>query len=87
MSYPGAKLTIIGLPDGPRVEAQKALLGLAAFETWGLFVGWKFLPLAHAAHLGGLVLGAGYVVFNGREEIWKRARLGSFQGLRAAGWV
>ncbi|CAK7243464.1 MAG: hypothetical protein STHCBS139747_004989 [Sporothrix thermara] len=69
MSYPERQLGVILLPFS--LPASDFLLGLAAFETYGVFVGFKRLPLAHAAHLAGLAVGTAYVHFDGRQHIWR----------------
>lgn len=76
MSYPDNQLGIILIPFS--LPASQFLLGVAAFETYGLFVGFKRLPLAHAAHLAGLAMGAAYVYWDGRERVWRPVKQATF---------
>ncbi|CAK7562457.1 MAG: hypothetical protein SEPTF4163_000301 [Sporothrix epigloea] len=68
MAYPDRQLGVILIPLS--LPASQFLLGLTAFEMYGLFVGFKRLPLAHAAHLAGLAMGSAYVYFDGQRHIW-----------------
>ncbi|OAA67826.1 Peptidase S54, rhomboid domain protein [Niveomyces insectorum RCEF 264] len=79
-SYPDQRLGIVLIPGS--LPASQFLLGLALFETYGLFVGFKRLPLAHAAHLAGLAIGFAYVHFDARNHVWKPARQWAFRRLR-----
>ncbi|KAH8673928.1 hypothetical protein BX600DRAFT_456549 [Xylariales sp. PMI_506] len=69
MSYPDAGIGIILIPGS--IRAQEALALIAAFETYGMFVGFKSLPFAHSAHLAGLAMGSAYVYFDGKRRLWK----------------
>lgn len=80
MSNPNAQIGIMFLPGS--LPAQQALLGLTAFELYGLFVGISWLPLGHAAHLTGLAVGAAYVQFNGRKHLWTPTRRLAFYSLQ-----
>ncbi|CAL9684561.1 unnamed protein product [Knipowitschia caucasica] len=64
---PESKLAIIFLPMFT-FSAGNALKAIMALDTAGLILGWKFFD--HAAHLGGALFGAWYVLF-GHELIWK----------------
>ncbi|CAK7272316.1 hypothetical protein SEPCBS119000_005057 [Sporothrix epigloea] len=78
MAYPDRQLGVILIPFS--LPASQFLLGLAAFETYGLFVGFKRLPLAHAAHLAGLALGSAYVYWDGQRHIWAPVQRWTFSG-------
>lgn len=80
MSYPDAGIGIILIPGS--LPAQQALGILAAFETYGLFVGFKSLPFAHSAHLAGLAIGSAYVYFDGKSNMWKPTRRFAFNQMR-----
>jgi rhomboid-like protein len=80
MSYPDAGVGIILLPF--TVPASQAIIGMAAIDLYGLFIGIRFLPFAHAAHLAGLACGSAYVYFNGRDNIWGPMRRLAFRILR-----
>ena len=53
--FPEAKMSIIFLPM-IYAPAYQMVLGLAAVDACGVFLGWRFFD--HAAHLGGLAFGA-----------------------------
>lgn len=72
LSYPDSQLGIVLLPGS--LPAAQFLLGLAAFETYGLFIGFKRIPLAHAAHLAGLAVGSAYVYWDGQARVWRPLR-------------
>ncbi|CAK7238162.1 hypothetical protein SEUCBS140593_010388 [Sporothrix eucalyptigena] len=76
VAYPNHQLGIILIPGS--LPASQFLWLLAAFETYGLFRGFKRLPLAHAAHLAGLAIGAGYVYFDGQKRVWQPVRRFTF---------
>lgn len=81
MNYPHAGIGIIFLPGS--LPAEQALLALMAFETWGTFIGFGgFLRLAHAAHLGGLIAGVGYVYYDGKNRLWQPTRKFAFNQMR-----
>ena len=82
MQYPDAKIGVLFLPF-TYIAAQQALALLAAFEAYGLFVGFKTLPFAHGAHLAGIAIGAAYVHFDGKNLVWKPAREIAFKQMRA----
>uniref|UniRef100_A0A3B4APZ2 rhomboid protease n=2 Tax=Periophthalmus magnuspinnatus TaxID=409849 RepID=A0A3B4APZ2_9GOBI len=65
---PEAKLGIIFLPM-VTVSAGHVLKALVAFDTAGLFLGWRFFD--HAAHLGGALFGVWYIA-DGHRLIWRR---------------
>ncbi|CAK7214517.1 hypothetical protein SBRCBS47491_002169 [Sporothrix bragantina] len=77
MSYPNRQLGIILIPFS--LPASDFLALLAAFETYGLFVGFKRLPLAHAAHLAGLAIGSAYVYFDAKRYIWRPVQRWTFR--------
>ncbi len=81
MAYPEEGLGIVLVP-GFSLPAAQFLAGLTVFETYGLFVGFKRLPLAHAAHLAGLGLGAGYVYFDGQAHVWRPLKQWAFRQMR-----
>ncbi|KAL1895451.1 hypothetical protein Sste5346_005257 [Sporothrix stenoceras] len=80
MSYPDNQLGIVLIPGS--LPASQFLLGVAAFETYGLFVGFKRLPLAHAAHLAGLAMGAAYVYWDGRDRVWRPVKQWTFSAMQ-----
>ncbi|KAK6843824.1 hypothetical protein PG987_004684 [Apiospora arundinis] len=80
MSNPRAEIGIMFVPGS--LPAQQALLALTAFELYGLFVGIRWLPLGHAAHLTGLAVGAAYVQFDGRKHLWTPARRLAFNSMQ-----
>ncbi|KJR81995.1 rhomboid-like protein [Sporothrix schenckii 1099-18] len=80
MSYPDKQLGIVLIPGS--LPASQFLLGVAAFETYGLFVGFKRLPLAHAAHLAGLALGVAYVYYDGRDRVWRPVKQWTFHQMQ-----
>jgi rhomboid-like protein len=80
MSYPDNQLGIVLIPGS--LPASQFLLGVAAFETYGLFVGFKRLPLAHAAHLAGLAMGAAYVYYDGRDRVWRPVKQWTFHQMQ-----
>ena len=85
LQYPEAHVGIILLPFS--FPARDALVGLVAFEAYGLFRGYKRLHFAHAAHLGGLAVGAAYVVFDGKNRLWKPARKFAFNQMQMLGII
>ena len=86
MEYPENRIGIIFLPF-TFIPAQDALAALALFETYGLFIGIKSLPFAHAAHLAGIAIGSAYVYFDGKTKLWKRVRKIAFKQMRALGML
>ena len=86
MDYPEAKIGVIFLPF-TFIPAQQALVGIAVFETYGLFVGFKTLPFAHAAHLAGIAIGSAYVYFDGPKKVWKPARKMAFKQMKVLGII
>ena len=68
-SNPDAELGLMLIPGS--LPASQFLACLVAFETYGLFVGFKRLPLAHASHLAGLAIGSAYVYFDLRQKLWE----------------
>jgi len=58
--YPDAKLAIIFLPMFP-IAAKYALGGLISLDAAGVLLRWKLFD--HAGHLGGTLLGVGYVTY------------------------
>ncbi|KAK7908730.1 hypothetical protein PG985_016033 [Apiospora marii] len=80
MSEPDAQIGLMFVPGS--LPAEQALLGLTLFELYGLFVGIRWLPLGHAAHLTGLAVGAAYVHFDGRKRLWVPTRRLAFYSLR-----
>jgi rhomboid-like protein len=89
MNYPDARIGVILIPGS--MPAKEALWVLIAFESWGLFVGYRgglsFLSFAHAAHLAGLGFGAAYVHFDGKRRLWQPARKVAWNGMRRLGVV
>lgn len=86
MEYPQAKIGIIFLPF-LSLPAQELLAAFAAFEAYGLFVGIRSIRFAHAAHLAGMAIGAGYVYLDGRNRLWNPARKVAFQQMQATGII
>ena len=86
MEYPQHQIGILFLPF-TYIPAQQALAAVAAVETYGLFIGIKWLPFAHAAHLAGMAVGTAYIYFDGKNRLWNPARKVAFQQLRAIGLV
>ncbi|PMD33643.1 rhomboid-domain-containing protein [Hyaloscypha variabilis F] len=81
MNYPEGRIGIILIPGS--LPADQALLALLAFETWGTFIGYgSWLRLGHAAHLGGLLVGAGYVMYDGKNRLWQPARKFAFNQMQ-----
>ncbi len=80
LSYPDQRLGIIFLPGS--LPATDALACWAMFETYGLLVGFRSLPLGHAAHLAGLGVGAAYVYFDGQKRVWQPVRRFMFRQMR-----
>lgn len=83
LSYPDAGIGIILIPLS--LPASQALVGIAAFEAYGLLKGFRSLPFGHGAHLGGLMAGCAYVYFDGKKYLWKPARRITFKALRRLG--
>ncbi|KAL2070847.1 hypothetical protein VTL71DRAFT_13873 [Oculimacula yallundae] len=84
--YPDAGMGIILIPGS--LPASQMLLGLVAFETWGSFIGFgNYFRWGHAAHLGGALMGIGYVAFNGKDRLWQPAKRLAFNGMRSVGLV
>ncbi|PBP21770.1 hypothetical protein BUE80_DR007187 [Diplocarpon rosae] len=79
LSYPDSRIGIILLPGS--IPASEALLYIVAFEAWGTFIGWG-LSFGHAAHLGGLLAGAAYVHFDGKNRLWKPAKRRAFDQMK-----
>lgn len=71
LSYPQAGIGILFIPGS--LPAPQALALLSLFELYGLFRGYGF-RLAHGAHLGGLLVGAAYIQFDGRKYVWNPTR-------------
>ncbi|XP_072297539.1 presenilin-associated rhomboid-like protein A, mitochondrial [Eucyclogobius newberryi] len=67
-TVPEAKLGIIFLPM-VTLSAGHVLKALVAFDTAGLFLGWRLFD--HAAHLGGALFGVWYIA-DGHRLIWRR---------------
>ena len=84
MSYPNSGIGVVFVP-GFSLPASQAMIGLALFETYGLVKGFKSLPWAHGAHLGGLLFGAAYVYFDGKTYIWTPARRFAFTQMQRLG--
>lgn len=81
MNYPHQHIGIMFVPGS--LPAEEALLALLAFETWGTFIGFGgLLRWAHAAHLGGLLVGMGYVHFDGKNRVWQPTRRFAFNQMR-----
>jgi rhomboid-like protein len=81
MNYPEGRIGIILIPGS--LPAEQALLALLAFETWGTFIGYGgFLRLGHGAHLGGLLAGAGYVMYDGKNRLWQPTRKFAFKQMQ-----
>jgi len=81
MNYPEGRIGIILIPGS--LPAEQALLGLLAFETWGTFIGYGgFLRIGHGAHLGGLLAGVGYVMYDGKNRLWQPARRFAFNQMQ-----
>ena len=86
LEYPDHQIGIMFLPF-TYIPAQQALLALTVLETYGLFVGFKLLPFAHAAHLAGMAIGSAYVYWNGKNRLWNPARKVAFKQMRAVGMI
>ncbi|KAE9367050.1 hypothetical protein N431DRAFT_487488 [Stipitochalara longipes BDJ] len=81
MTYPDGRIGIIMVPGS--LPAEQALLGLLAFETWGTFIGYGgMLRIGHAAHLGGLLVGIGYVMYDGKNKLWQPTRKFAFNQMQ-----
>lgn len=65
--HPDQRISIIFLPFFS-FTAQNALIGLVAFDTTGLILGWKLFD--HAGHLGGTLFGI-YFTKYGHKHINK----------------
>ncbi|KAI0128396.1 hypothetical protein BJ170DRAFT_326142 [Xylariales sp. AK1849] len=85
LSYPNSGIGIVLIPGS--IPAQQALALMAAFETYGIFVGFKSLPFAHSAHLAGLAIGSAYVYLDGKSRIWKPTKRLAFGSMRRLGIV
>ncbi|CAM1505973.1 Fc.00g116100.m01.CDS01 [Cosmosporella sp. VM-42] len=80
MMFPNAQIGILFLPGS--LPADQALAAIALFEAYGVAVGFKSLKLGHAAHLGGLAIGSGYVYFDGNRRIWQPLRRTMFNQMK-----
>ncbi|KAH6886886.1 hypothetical protein B0T10DRAFT_515754 [Thelonectria olida] len=85
MLNPNAQIGLIFLPGS--LPADQALAGIAAFETYGLLVGFKSLNFGHAAHLAGLAIGSAYVHFDGKRRVWQPARRFMFNQMKLVGVI
>lgn len=85
MSYPGSQIGIIFVPGS--VDAQLALGLIAAFETYGVIFGIPFLRLGHSVHLAGLAVGAAYMHFDGKGQVWNATRRIAFNQLRRVNMI
>ncbi|MCJ1328024.1 hypothetical protein MMC10_004699 [Thelotrema lepadinum] len=85
VQYPEAPVGIIFLPFS--FAARDALAALALFDAYGLFVGYKSIKFAHAAHLGGMAVGAAYVYLDGKNTLWKPARKVAFRQMKMLGMI
>ncbi len=71
--YPQAQVGMIFLPM-VSMSAGQAIVGLAAIDTAGLLLGWRYLD--HAAHLGGIVCGACFHELGGIDAVrWWQAKV------------
>lgn len=86
MEYPEHRLGIIFIPY-ISFPARDFLAAFAVLETYGLFVGFKTLPFAHAAHLAGMAIGWAYVSFDGKSKLWDPARKIAFNQMRTLGMI
>lgn len=80
LSYPNAQIGIILVPGS--VDAQLALGLIAAFETYGVIFGIPYLRLGHSVHLGGLAIGAAYMHFDGKGQIWNKTKRLAFNQMQ-----
>ena len=81
MNYPDQHIGIIFIPG--TLPAEQALWGIFAFELWGTFIGFgSYLRWAHAAHLGGLGVGMAYVIYDGKNRMWKPTRRFAFNQMQ-----
>ncbi|KAI1662720.1 hypothetical protein F4813DRAFT_384301 [Daldinia decipiens] len=78
--YPDARLGIMFIPGSYTVE--NFMTALVLFEVYGLFIGFPYIHLAHAAHLSGLAVGAAYVYFDGKNRLWRPTRKLAFGGMK-----
>lgn len=85
MLYPDAQLGLLFIPGS--VPVEYAMVGIAAFETYGLVRGFRSINFGHAAHLAGLAIGLGYVHFNGNRRLWQPTRRFAFKRMRSLGLV
>lgn len=69
-----------------KLSAHQFLCAIVAFETWGTLIGWG-LPLGHAAHLGGVLVGVGYVYLDGKKKVWQPTRRFAFNQMRRLNMV
>ncbi|KAL7623051.1 hypothetical protein AAE478_006730 [Parahypoxylon ruwenzoriense] len=80
MANPQERMGIMFLPGSYPV--QNMLLGLALFETYGLFIGIPYVNIGHGAHLAGLAIGCAYVHFDGKKHVWQPTRRLAFNGMK-----
>ncbi|KAI1176562.1 rhomboid-domain-containing protein [Nemania sp. FL0916] len=85
VANPDARIGLLFIPGS--LPMRDALVCSAIFDAVGIFVRYPFFNLAHAAHLGGLLLGIAYAQYGGNKEIWQRARKLSFKAMRLVGLV
>ncbi|KAF2871379.1 hypothetical protein BDV95DRAFT_493815 [Massariosphaeria phaeospora] len=66
--YPDAQLGLLFVPGS--LDAQYFLALIMLVDLVGMIRPMKFLPLGHAAHFSGAVMGLGYSYLDGKNVIW-----------------
>lgn len=85
MEHPDGRVRILFIPVD--FTARGMLDFVTVFEALGTLGMFRFLPLAHSAHLSGLLFGAAYVTYGKGEKYWISFRRAAFRGLQSVGVV
>lgn len=84
-AHPDTNLGLVLIPGS--IPAPQFMACLVAFEAYGLFFGFKRLPLAHASHLAGLAIGSAYVYFDLSSKLWEPLRKSTIGLMSSAGLI
>ena len=78
VKFPSTNFKLIFLPDSFSFTAKNLLIGMLTFELGftvaSILTGRIFLPIAHRAHLSGLLCGAAYGSYHKTQNVYTRPR-------------
>ncbi|KAF2750208.1 hypothetical protein M011DRAFT_464984 [Sporormia fimetaria CBS 119925] len=70
LSYPNAGVGLLFIPF-VSIPASNMLALVLGFDAYGMLRGIPGLNWAHAAHLGGMLLGMSYTYLDGNKRVWR----------------